>query len=65
MVALADHRCRHHSLRLFLVIFPGPGILSVLGLLASFAILIGILLIASGVGLRRLGESPGTRLSMG
>lgn len=50
---------------LFLVIFPGPGILSLLGLLSSFAIFFGILLIASGVGLRRLGESPGPRLSMG
>jgi uncharacterized membrane protein HdeD (DUF308 family) len=50
---------------LFLVIFPGPGILSLLGLLSSFAILFGILLIASGAGLRRLGESPDTRLSMG
>jgi len=50
---------------LFLVIFPGPGILSLLGLLSSFAILFGILLIASGTGLRRLGESPDTRLSMG
>jgi len=50
---------------LFLVIFPGPGILSLLGLLSSFAILIGILLIVSGAGLRRLGESPDTRLSMG
>ena len=50
---------------LFLVILPGAGILSLLGLLASFAILLGILLIASGVGLRRLGESPGTRLSTG
>ncbi|WP_164200591.1 HdeD family acid-resistance protein [[Micrococcus luteus] ATCC 49442] len=48
---------------LFLVILPGPGILSLLGLLSSFAILLGILLMASGVGLRRLGESPGTRLS--
>jgi uncharacterized membrane protein HdeD (DUF308 family) len=50
---------------LFLVILPGPGILSLLGLLSSFAILLGILLIASGVGVRRLGESPDTRLSMG
>lgn len=49
---------------LFLVILPGPGILSLLGLLSSFAILLGVLLIASGVGLRRLGESPNTRLSM-
>ncbi|MFH5877338.1 HdeD family acid-resistance protein [Arthrobacter sp. NA-172] len=50
---------------LFLVILPGPGILSLLGLLSSFAIVFGVLLIASGVGLRRLGESPHTRLSMG
>lgn len=49
---------------LFLVILPGPGILGLLGLLSSFAILLGVLLIASGVGLRRLGESPDTRLSM-
>lgn len=49
----------------FLVILPGPGILGLLGLLSSFAILFGILLIASGAGLRRLGESPNTRLSMG
>jgi uncharacterized membrane protein HdeD (DUF308 family) len=48
---------------LFLVLLPGAGILSLLGLLSSFAILLGVLLIASGVGLRRLGESPGTRLS--
>ncbi|NUU31921.1 DUF308 domain-containing protein [Arthrobacter sp. C9C5] len=50
---------------LFLVILPGPGILSLLGLLSSFAILLGVLLIASGVGLRRLGGRPNTRLSMG
>jgi uncharacterized membrane protein HdeD (DUF308 family) len=50
---------------LFLVTFPGPGILSLLGLLSSFAVLFGILLIASGVGLRRLGGSPDARLSMG
>lgn len=49
---------------LFLVILPGPGILGLLGLLSSFAILLGVLMIASGVGLRRLGESPNTRLSM-
>lgn len=35
---------------LFLVILPGPGILSLLGLLASFAILIGILLIPPVLG---------------
>jgi uncharacterized membrane protein HdeD (DUF308 family) len=50
---------------LFLVILPGPGILGLLGLLSTFAIVLGVLLIASGVGLRRLGESPDTRLSMG
>jgi len=50
---------------LFLVVLPGPGILSLLGLLSSFAILLGVLLIASGIGLRRLGERPNTRLSMG
>ncbi|UKA60634.1 HdeD family acid-resistance protein [Arthrobacter sp. FW306-2-2C-D06B] len=50
---------------LFLVVLPGPGILSLLGLLSSFAVLVGILLIASGAALRRLGKSPFTRLSMG
>ncbi|MFF2029356.1 HdeD family acid-resistance protein [Arthrobacter sp. NPDC058192] len=50
---------------LFLVLLPGAGILSLLGLLSFFAILLGVLLIASGVGLRRLGESPDPRLSMG
>lgn len=50
---------------LFLVILPGPGILGLLGLLSSFAIVFGILLIASGAGLHRLGEGPTTRLSMG
>lgn len=50
---------------LVLVILPGAGILSLLGLLSSFAILLGVLLIASGVGLRRLGKSPDARLSMG
>lgn len=50
---------------LFLVMLPGPGILGLLGLLSFFAILFGILLIASGAGLRRLGESPNTQLSMG
>ncbi|WP_442543794.1 HdeD family acid-resistance protein [Arthrobacter sp. KN11-1C] len=50
---------------LFLIVLPGPGILSLLGLLSSFAIVFGVLLIASGVGLRRLGESPVTRLSTG
>ena len=50
---------------LFLVVLPGPGILSLLGLLSSFAVLFGILLIASGIVMRRLGETPDTRLSMG
>lgn len=50
---------------LFLVVLPGAGILSLLGLLSSFAILSGILLVVSGAGLRRLGGSPGARLSMG
>jgi len=50
---------------LFLVILPGAGILGLLGLLSSFAILFGILLIVSGAGLRRLGESTDARLSMG
>jgi uncharacterized membrane protein HdeD (DUF308 family) len=50
---------------LFLVILPGAGILSLLGLLSAFAILLGLLLIAAGVGLRRLGESRVTRLSPG
>jgi uncharacterized membrane protein HdeD (DUF308 family) len=50
---------------LSLVILPGAGILSLLGLLSSFAILFGVLLIAAGVGLRRLGHNPHTRLSMG
>jgi hypothetical protein len=53
------------SSRIIAFSLPGPGILSLLGLLSSFAILLGILLIASGVGLRRLGESPDKRLSMG
>lgn len=50
---------------LFLVVLPGPGILSLLGLLSSFAVLFGILLIVSGIVMRRLGKSPDTRLSMG
>lgn len=49
---------------LFVVILPGPGILSLLGLLSSFAILTGILLIASGIGLRRLAGSPDTSVAM-
>lgn len=50
---------------LFLVVLPGPGILSLLGLLSSFAVLFGILLIGSGFVMRRLGRNPSTRLSMG
>ncbi|MGG6382631.1 hypothetical protein [Paenarthrobacter sp. NEAU-H11] len=50
---------------LFLVILPGPGILGLLGLLASFAILLGILLIATGVDLRRRGENPIGKLAAG
>ncbi|WP_090586645.1 HdeD family acid-resistance protein [Arthrobacter subterraneus] len=50
---------------LFLVILPGAGILGLLGLLSCFAVVFGILLIASGSGLHRLGEGPTTRLSMG
>jgi uncharacterized membrane protein HdeD (DUF308 family) len=43
---------------LFLILFPGPGILSLLGLLSTFAILMGVLLIAAGMGLRSLAEEP-------
>ncbi|WP_416402903.1 HdeD family acid-resistance protein [Arthrobacter sp. LFS091] len=50
---------------LFLVILPGPGILGLLGLLASFAILFGILLLATGLGLRQRGINPHGKLSMG
>jgi uncharacterized membrane protein HdeD (DUF308 family) len=50
---------------LFLVILPGPGILGLLGLLASFAILFGILLIATGIDLRRRDETPSGKLAMG
>ncbi|MFB0840354.1 HdeD family acid-resistance protein [Arthrobacter sp. E44] len=50
---------------LFLVILPGPGILGLLGLLASFAILFGILLIATGIDLRRRGENPIGKLAAG
>ena len=50
---------------LFLVILPGPGILGLLGLLASFAILFGILLMATGIDLRRRGENPSGKLAMG
>jgi uncharacterized membrane protein HdeD (DUF308 family) len=41
---------------LFVVVLPGPGILSLLGLLSGFAIVSGVLLIASGLGLRRLAQ---------
>ena len=50
---------------LFLVVLPGPGILSLLGLLSSFAVLVGILLTAPGAALRRREKSPVPRLSMG
>ncbi|MDI2034148.1 HdeD family acid-resistance protein [Paenarthrobacter nitroguajacolicus] len=50
---------------LFLVILPGPGILGLLGLLAAFAILFGILLLATGLGLRQSGANPHGKLSMG
>jgi uncharacterized membrane protein HdeD (DUF308 family) len=43
---------------LLIVIFPGAGILSVLGLLSAFAIVAGVLLIASGIELRRLAKTP-------
>jgi uncharacterized membrane protein HdeD (DUF308 family) len=42
---------------LILVIAPGAGILSLLGLLAAFAIGSGALLIASGIQLRRLAKT--------
>ncbi|MFE4196833.1 HdeD family acid-resistance protein [Paenarthrobacter sp. NPDC056912] len=37
---------------------PGVGFLALVGMLAVFAILSGILLIASGIGLRKLAASP-------
>jgi uncharacterized membrane protein HdeD (DUF308 family) len=43
---------------LLIVIFPGAGILSLLGLLSAFAIVTGALLIASGIELRRLAKTP-------
>lgn len=43
---------------LFLILLPGPRILSLLGLLSAFAIPMGVLLIAGGMGLRSLGEEP-------
>jgi uncharacterized membrane protein HdeD (DUF308 family) len=42
---------------LFVLVNPGAGFLSVVGLLATFAVVTGVLLIASGVKLRRLGTS--------
>lgn len=41
---------------LFVVVLPDPGILTLLGLLSGFAIVSGVLLIASGLGLRRLAQ---------
>jgi uncharacterized membrane protein HdeD (DUF308 family) len=38
---------------LLVIVFPGAGILSLLGLLSAFAFLFGVLLIASGMELRR------------
>jgi uncharacterized membrane protein HdeD (DUF308 family) len=43
---------------LLMMIFPGAGILSLLGLLSAFAIVTGALLIASGIELRRLAKTP-------
>ena len=43
---------------ILVVVWPGVSVL-------ALVILFGILLIASGAGLRRLGESRDTRLSMG
>jgi uncharacterized membrane protein HdeD (DUF308 family) len=44
---------------LFLVLLPGPGILSLLGILSAYAILFGVLLIVSGLALRRVGRVAG------
>lgn len=41
---------------LLLVFLPGPGILSLLGILSAYAILFGALLIFSGLALRRVGR---------
>src|SRR4029453_1817660 len=38
---------------LFLIVNPGAGILSLAGLLAAFSVVLGLLLIASGIQLRR------------
>jgi len=45
---------------LYLVIFPGLGILSLLGLLSAMAIITGLLIIASGLWLRRIGKATGS-----
>jgi uncharacterized membrane protein HdeD (DUF308 family) len=42
---------------LFVLVNPGAGFLSVVGLLAAFAVVVGLLLIASGIKLRRLATS--------
>jgi uncharacterized membrane protein HdeD (DUF308 family) len=42
---------------LVLVIWPGPGLLALLSLIATFAILRGIMLIVAGVRLRRFGRA--------
>lgn len=45
---------------LHLVIFPGLGILSILGLLSAMAIITGILIIVSGLWLLRIGKTGGS-----
>jgi uncharacterized membrane protein HdeD (DUF308 family) len=45
---------------LYLVIFPGLGILSLLGLLSAMAIITGILIIVSGLWLLRIGKTGGS-----
>jgi uncharacterized membrane protein HdeD (DUF308 family) len=42
---------------LILVIWPGPGVVAVLALIATFAILRGIMLIVAGVRLRKLAHA--------
>ncbi|QCO97068.1 HdeD family acid-resistance protein [Arthrobacter sp. 24S4-2] len=42
---------------LFVLVNPGTGFLSVVALLATFTVVVGLLLIASGLKLRRLGAS--------
>jgi uncharacterized membrane protein HdeD (DUF308 family) len=43
---------------LFVLVFPGPGALALVWLIAAHAIAIGILLLAAGFSLRRHGERP-------